>query len=244
MKIYIAAHKDFISPVKDKIYVPIQVGAKLHGRIRDGWLMDDTGWNISEKNSTYNELTGLYWVWRNSNEDIVGLCHYRRYFVTLSGKLRNLLFRQKTGFINRTWIERRLSKYDLIVHNKTFCISGVGTAYRKSQGYVGEIESLHKVLKKYHPAYVGPFRKVMGAKTCHLLNMMIGRKEVVDQYCVWLFDVLQKMEAELARRGKNCYERRLAMFAERMLDIWIVANNLKVKEIYSINTERVDWKMW
>ena len=37
--------------------------------------------SISNKNDSYCELTGMYWALKNlKNVDVIGLCHYRRYF--------------------------------------------------------------------------------------------------------------------------------------------------------------------
>ena len=244
MKIYIIAHKQFNNPTADEIYSPIQVGAALHDEIDSEWEKDNTGDQISEKNLSYNELTGLYWIWKNSKEDIVGLCHYRRYFVKKTGKIKNLFLGKSGDFLQKEDIERILSKKDLIVHNKTYFMQGCRQQYLDTQKYPEDIKVLRKVLKKYYPEYVDAYDKVMKGRKCHLLNMVIGKKEVVDNYCEWLFDVLFKVEKYLRASGETSFERRMGMLGERMLDIWIVKNNIKVKEVYSINTERKDWKVW
>ena len=78
IKIIVASHKKYRMPEED-MYVPVQVGAK--GRKDIGMLRDDSGDNISEKNPNYCELTGLYWAWKNETYDVLGMVHYRRFFV-------------------------------------------------------------------------------------------------------------------------------------------------------------------
>ncbi len=79
IEIMVAAHKIAPMPVAS-IYTPLQVGAALSSEHFPEYTWDDTGDNISIKNKQYNELTALYWARHNSQADIVGLVHYRRYF--------------------------------------------------------------------------------------------------------------------------------------------------------------------
>ena len=79
IKILVAHHKPGLI-IKDDIYIPIQVGKAMHPDVNLGVQGDDSGENISYKNSTYCEMTAWYWAWKNIKADYVGLCHYRRYF--------------------------------------------------------------------------------------------------------------------------------------------------------------------
>jgi hypothetical protein len=74
VEILVAAHKDYWMP-SDDVYLPIHVGAE--GKPALKFVGDNTGDNISIKNSNYCELTGIYWYWKNmivlyqSNEIII-----------------------------------------------------------------------------------------------------------------------------------------------------------------------------
>lgn len=236
MKIYIAAHKKFTPPVTGSIYCPMQVGAAINGTLHDGWIRDDSGDNISEKNLSYNELTGLYWIWKNSEEDIVGLCHYRRYFTSRRGKISNFLFHTKKGFLTEQYIYGKAMQYDLLVHNKTFFFCGNGKQFRGTK-YPDDMEVVREVLASDFPQYVESFDRVVNGKTCHLLNMLIGKKEVVDRYCEWLFAVLFAVEERMTGRGETSFDRRLGMIGERLLDVWLMKNHIRIKEVFTINTE-------
>ena len=77
-RIYVMTHKK-IEEIPDSMYITMQVGKK--GKEDFGYLGDDTKDHISEKNPFYCELTGIYWLWKNIDCDVIGICHYRRYFV-------------------------------------------------------------------------------------------------------------------------------------------------------------------
>ena len=71
IKIIVAAHKKYQMP-KDKMYVPVQVGAEGKEKIKK-YKHDNEENNISNKNPYFCELTGLYWAWKNLNADYIGL---------------------------------------------------------------------------------------------------------------------------------------------------------------------------
>ena len=80
IKIIVAVHKEYWMPL-DSVYLPLFVGAIGKNDIH--YQRDDEGENISYKNPFYCELTGLYWAWKNMEDDYIGLVHYRRYFAGL-----------------------------------------------------------------------------------------------------------------------------------------------------------------
>ena len=88
VKIIVATHKKYSMP-NDKMYVPVHVGAE--GKEDLSYTKDNTGDNISFKNSYFCELTGLYWAWKNLNADYIGLVHYRRYFSLKKDQKINLI---------------------------------------------------------------------------------------------------------------------------------------------------------
>lgn len=255
VRIYVIGHKLFDLPVQDRLYQPLLVGGKVEDNsIPEGWLSDTEGSSISEKNPLYNELTGLYWIWKNTDEDIVGICHYRRYFTTNVGKVKNLLLKRKDILISEENILKKLERADIILHNKTFFKkSNVSQAVATDREELINLNKIHplaikmvsNIINEKCPEYCPAFRKVMNSKSAHLLNMFISRRKVLNDYCEWLFPILFKIETELnAEQRIKHKDRMIGMIAERLLDVWVVKNRLKVKECFTINTERLDWKMW
>ena len=57
ISIFVITHIPFDPPI-DPVYIPLQVGHCDHADY--GYLADDTGENISDKNQYYSELTDLY----------------------------------------------------------------------------------------------------------------------------------------------------------------------------------------
>ena len=78
---FVALHKDAPLPPACDHYVALGLGGyKPTTSMRA--FSDDIGNSIVNKHRHYSELTGWYWIWKNvSDIKILGLSHYRRYFV-------------------------------------------------------------------------------------------------------------------------------------------------------------------
>ena len=114
IEIFTCYHKIY-DIAKSDVIVPIHVGKAL-SCVNLNMQGDDTGDNISVKNRYFCELTALYWAWKNSNADIIGLFHYRRFLnfttqTTNYDRIDGLC--QKFG-INSEHIQKILIKNDCI----------------------------------------------------------------------------------------------------------------------------------
>lgn len=205
---YVVAHKAFRVPDYPDL-VPIQVGAGEDL----GFLRDNTGDNISERNPSWCELTALYWIWKNDRHSrIIGINHYRRYFEDLQDPAR---------------IEELLKKYDLIVAAPEPLKETVWEQYVQTSGYEKDLRNLRAILKTLHPEDVAAFDKVMSSGSLHLYNMVIMPASLYRSYCAWLFPLLFKLEEQTDISQYPAYEKRIYGFlAERLLNVWIEARGL------------------
>lgn len=228
IKIYVMAHKKFQQKLPQE-YIPLQVGAVLGQDL--GYLKDNEGENISHKNRNFCELTGLYWVWKNSDADVVGLCHYRRYLSNwpLDRKLKHIL----SGYD----IEKRLKRCDIIL---PYPVLGKRTNRELycSNHYDRDYKLTRQAIQTVSPEYVAAFDSVMEQRSCCQCNMFISSKRVADAYCQWLFRVYEELEKHADIRGYDPYQARMYGFmSERLLNVWVTHNKLKRSYAFFASTE-------
>ncbi len=227
MAIYIVTHKEFDQPRMEG-YKSLLVGA-YKGHIF-GDCFDDNGENISRKNANYCELTGLYWIWKNIDDDYKGIVHYRRYF-------SNSISRNK--FLSEKSVKTKLKKYDFIVPNRVNIfiplLEQLSSAYQDYPSVMGKIRLS---LEKHYPEYLKTYDDYMAGTETYFCNMLICKRELFDEYCEWLFTILFEIESQVDMTGYNDYQKRLFGFiSERLLGVWIKHNNYHVCELGMTNTE-------
>lgn len=237
IKILVATHKQYWMP-EDKIYLPIHVGRVEKADL--GYLGDDTGDNISAKNANYCELTGLYWAWKNLKCDYIGLCHYRRYFAhAVSG---SDMEKKKLAILQRTDYEKLLKQYDVILpKQRNYFIETVRSQYEYAHNK-NDLALTEQIVAELYPEYSEAFCKVMGGTKLHIFNMFVMKKEKFDEYCQWLFTILFELEKRIDISSYSQYEARVFGFlSERLLNVWLEKQKLKVKGIDVVFLEKIDW---
>ena len=162
ISIYILTHKRFDYD-GDELYVPLLNGSATY-EDDFGYVRDDSGENISNLNSYYAELTGEYWAWKNSKSDIIGFCHYRRYFA------KNLLLNKKIG---KEDIENILKEYDIITPKKNNLtksnLENISESfYNWNYGTnPKEYEKLRNIIERDYPEYLKSYDEVLQLKWCY-----------------------------------------------------------------------------
>lgn len=237
IKILVAAHKPYWMP-DDDVYLPIQVGAA--GKENLGWQRDDEGDNISIKNPYYCELTALYWAWKNLEADYIGLCHYRRYFAhdICSGYLK----KKKERIFYRADYERLLKDFDIILPEKrNYYIETVRSQYEHAHGSK-DLIAVEKAVNEMYPEYQDAFRHVMGQRRLYIFNMFVMTHTLFSSYCSWLFSLLALLETRISVENRSPYDARVFGFlAERLLNVWLMHQQLKIYEAPVLCLESANW---
>lgn len=234
-KILVASHKNYEMPT-DSIYVPVFVGKDLHPNVNNNFRGDNTGINISLKNSTYNELTALYWGWKNLNVDALGLVHYRRY-LSLNHK------KSLSSVLNTDEVNSLLESTDVILPSKRhYYIESNESHYLHAHEHQ-PFENLRFIIFKKYPEYGPSFERVMKRTWAHMFNMFIMKKTPLNEYCIWLFKVLSDVEQMTDISGYSKYEQRVYGFlSELLLDVWLdYHSEYQTQEVNYVFMEHTNW---
>ncbi|CAK8053667.1 DUF4422 domain-containing protein [Eupransor demetentiae] len=235
IKIYVASHKDYAMP-NDPLYQPILVGAALRDEVPQGFQADDQGENISAKNPNYNELTALYWIWKNDQDsDVIGLDHYRRYLGARRGHSLNQRLMAPD-------IERLFQQADIILPKaRNYWIEKQGDHYLHAHA-AQPYQVLERVLQEDFPDYYPAFAEMAASTKAHLFNMFIMPRKHFEDYAAFVFDVLSAVEKEVDLEQLEGQEKRVFGFlSELLMDTWFKTRDLTAVEVPVVSLERTNW---
>lgn len=199
--------------------LPIQVGkALVDQKVTE--VTDDIGDNISLKNGNYCELTALYWMWKNcfpvGKEQYYGLAQYRRRF--------------------------ELSQDDLL----RLCSNEVDVLLPYPLPYAPDIQEHHKryiqdedwnvlirVLEELQPEYAKAYKDILEQPFLYNYNVIIAKKEVMMDYCSWLFPILARVEELSVPKGSERSDRYIGYMGENLETLYFMYNADKLNIVHA-----------
>ncbi|MCM1087819.1 MAG: DUF4422 domain-containing protein [Muribaculaceae bacterium] len=212
--------KPLKNPVSPPAYVyPIQVGADLTDEVIVR-LRDNEGENISGKNRNYCELTASYYAWKNSHAAYKGLCHYRRLFDITEAQMQELLGKG--------------SEWDVILPYPSIHypnLSAQHIRYIKDSDWRAMLKALEETAPAYLEAYEAFVRS--GEQFFYNYNMVIAKAEIFDDYCRFLFSVLERAQELTMPKGADRADRFAGYMGENLTTIYFLKNRDKFKIIYA-----------
>lgn len=236
----------------DSILTPINAGRAL---IKDShtdtakWLSantigDDTGDNISLKNRTYNEMTAIYWAWKNQDKlgypEAIGYQHYRRHLI-FDGPILSPRkypypamfpkygsdgtggYLKKVGYSEAT-VRRMVAEYPCIVsygYNRRKTIyEQYEHNYMCSGQYIQDLDFIAEYIKTKHPEYSDATDRYIHGHDQFFGNIFILHKVLFDRYCAFMFDVLEAFECRIDPEVRSFSENRFYV-SERITGIFV-----------------------
>lgn len=260
IKIAIAYHKP--APiVKGDIYLPLHVGKAMHPEVNLGLQTDAEGDNISDENGYYCELTAIYWLWKNVTASYKGLCHYRRVFshrlnlwhamvypfplLAKPNVSPNIKYTDADKFVadaetTAKHIASLLDKCDIIAPKKNLSGRTCYSHFLKETS-VEFLAVLDNIVKEKDPEYHRPLRRAFRAHRYYFGNMSVMRSYYFDEYCTFMFGVLEELKRRFIDDGylidlksERMFARKLGYLGEVLTHVYLSkkeSDGVKVKRL-------------
>jgi hypothetical protein len=188
------------------------------------FLFDDVQDNISNLNKYFGDLTGLYWVWKNTNDEFVGTNQYRRYYS--ESELDLLSLNENTLYIAGP------AQFTSSVYQQYIDCSG-------SMAFDLTIEAIKQNKINMTLDQLNVLHKATFLSPC---NMFFAHRTIFDKVCEILFEIIFEIyngsKYALPYMQYKNQTRLPAFLAERLLNV--IYHN---KDYYlgNIEIKAVDW---
>lgn len=175
-------------------------------------IRDDTGENISDRNRMYCEMTAVYWMWKNTKHDWVGVEHYRRHLLVIP--------------------EMLIDDVDVIMPLPYMCYPHEMAQFLRFTTQ-DVLKALLRALNDLHPNEYEEYLKILYGKYQYTYNLVCARKEVFDAYCSWFFEIteyMEKMTDEVPELGGT---RALSYVAEVLTNLYFMyhQDDLRIRHV-------------
>ena len=233
-----------LDKIKSLNYIPTGLN---NDNFSKEWVRDNTGDNISYKNSYYGEYTFYYWYWKNilkfkKNDEWVGFCSYREYWgnnLNNKGKnLRDLVLQKfcpnwsnydavigKPIHVGKKMKLMKVIKYGkmALIRNPKAIIFEKGRTIRWQFEMFHGIKKLDKAIDLLPEQDREDFRNFTRTENSFSRgNMFITKSsKIMNEYFEYIFNWLTKCEGIFGFNLEGYGQIRMYTFlAERFLPFW------------------------
>lgn len=239
IKLFVCCHKKE-QIAQHELLVPVQVGAALAAERFEGFQQDDSGEHISEKNRSYCELTAQYWAWKNVQADYYGFFHYRRFLCPQMGakqpyRIENCPDEALLGKLGYAGFAEFIRDWDVIAPVGEDMYVTVREHYASAPYHHGkDLALIGEILTERHPEMAEALENYLSGTVSYFGNIYIMKQQVFNEYCSWLFPLLEEFDRRANLEGYGPQELRVnGYLAERMFGVWLTHRRcgLKVCEV-------------
>ena len=239
-------NEKLINQVNNLGYTPVGLG---RSNFDEKWMSDNTGDNISHKNSYYGEYTFHYWLWKNYLEQIednkwTGFCTYRRFWRSELTNPSNF----KDSVLSR--VPDKWSSYETILaekidltkikwikvlkYGKKAFLNNPKSIFKKYRNIKFQFElnhgvgSIDKAIDLLEEKDRESFRKFINENTSfNQCNLFICKsKKILKEYYETIFSWLSKCENLFGFDLEGYNQIRIYGFlAERFMPYWFKKNS-------------------
>ena len=206
----------------------IQAGAALTEK-RVCEINDHDGFadSISDRNRRYCEASAMYWIWKHIDTDYVGVTHYRRRLDISDDRLKECM----------------RGDVDIITSIPLECGQSLKQGYSQTH-YAWDWKLFIDIMGRLHPEDIQLAEEVFDGNLFHPCNINIFKAAVYDDYCAWMYPVLNEFYEKSAEKTDTYQHRDVGFIAERMTSLYIVKKKregLNVKSVKVIELRSDPW---
>ncbi len=220
IKVYLLETKISNIPISN-IYTPLLIGGE---NVSEQMHLCD---NISPKYDYYGELTAIYWIWKNSMADYIGINYQDKYF------RYNM---RSNSIANDQDIEKMLLENDIVLSYKAPLKFNI-----KDRLSCEIINTVREIIVKICPDYEKNYLEVIEENLFFEENLFITNKTVFYNYCKWLFLITfeyEKIEVDL--EDMTLRKTNYNLLSKILFNTWINKQNLKQVNSIVLNSFHAD----
>ena len=106
----------------------------------------------------------------------------------------------------------------------------------------GQLDATRKIIAESTPEYLDAFDVQMDRNSAHLFNMFIMRKDLLDEYCSWMFPIVGELTKRIDSSDYTPFELRYpGRISEILLDVWLNTKRYPYAEMPIVSPEPVNW---